>query len=1011
MNIIILLPLLAAIAYIPLVVITAYTRPWLKQHLFFIMFLISGMLWSAFSFLLRSNLFPDEKLLIFRLDILALLLMITQFYSFVRYYSYRDLGWGTYLSYASLIAVGIGSLLGIMPESLSAINGTVAPVLGIWFIPIVVVPLILAISLLLLLFKKYRNSTDPSERNRIIYFVIVVSLLCIFGTINSTPLGDNFPTGQIGQLANAALLTYATLKFKILDMNLVIRRGFVYAAMSIICLGVFSGWLLILQNIFNLPVNTMNSLGAGILTCLTVAAFWGRTLNFFFHKVDEIFYGESYDYRQALSTFVRREITRVFSLEELCKGLLPNFVKILGCKHVYLLLAESSSNNFVAKYIEPDNSQTTPFVIRQDGPIAKWLSVEKRYLSIANIDVMPEFRSLWKKEKDQIKALEIELFFPFISRGNLIGILALSKKTSRKYTLDETNLVEEISSQIAISIEKELIQAELRKSEQELHLINRLAAVMTSSLNINEVYDAFVDGLREVMDIDFALVALIEENELYITALYSDVGSAWRVGEKIKLKGSATEWIIRHKKSFYEPDLEQDKMFYTGSDYLKRGIHSIVYLPLITKGEGIGSLIIATKVKNAYNSTQLLLLDRLAAQISTSVANAQLFARAEKRARVDELTSLFNRRHFDESIKHEIHRHSRYGNMLSLAFLDLDNFKAYNDSMGHPTGDKLLMQIGKIIRSCLRTTDLAFRYGGDEFSILMPHTSAEDAFGVAERIRVKISSQTRSSNFMITTSIGISSWPNDGLTSDDLVNAADKALYYSKQTGGNRTCLVSQMVHSSGDSNLDSLPTSEKETLNTIYALSATIEARDPYTYGHSRKVRAYAVALAERMNLPSDKVAVISHAALLHDIGKIGVIDEILKKKGKLDANEQQSIRYHPQLSKTIVGHVSSLTPCLPGILYHHERYDGGGYPSGLKGEEIPLEARILSIADSFDAMTSLRPYRAPLTYKEAINELKLCAGTQFDPYLVEMFIPIALTINPEEVESSEQTATDKIN
>ena len=145
---------------------------------------------------------------------------------------------------------------------------------------------------------------------------------------------------------------------------------------------------------------------------------------------------------------------------------------------------------------------------------------------------------------------------------------------------------------------------------------------------------------------------------------------------------------------------------------------------------------------------------------------------------------------------------------------------------------------------------------------------------------------------------------------------------------------------------------SNNESLNTIYALAATIEARDAYTYGHSRKVRSYAVALAETLKLPVEKVVAISHAALLHDIGKIGIMDGILNKPGALTAEERELIKLHPQLSRNIVAHVPSLTPCLPAILHHHERWDGGGYPGGLKGEMIPLEARILGIADAFDAI-----------------------------------------------------------
>lgn len=1004
MNIHSLLPLLAAIAYIPLVIFTATSRPWQKHHLIFVIFLLAGMSWSLANFFMRSDYLLEHKLLLFKLTTCAYFLFIVHFYFFIKYFLYKQAGLGVYFGYTLLAVVIAGSILGYLPENLTIEQGIVSPTLGIWFYPIMLALYGLAFHAIFILAKRFRHSRDPVERNRMIYLFFAVILLFIFGIINSTPLGNRFPMAQIGHLANAAILTYATLKYKILDMNLLIRHGFIYSSMIVICLAVYTAWMLIIESLFGIDQNYLLIIGIGVLTGLTVSIFWVKLRNALYNRIDTMFYGESYDHRKTLSDFVRREITRVFSLEELAQALLPILVKVLNCKNVYMLLPETSSKDFIAKYAEPGKLLESPFVIKYESPICKWLIRENRYLNINNIETLPEFKSLWKNERDQLADLEIELLLPLISRDNLVGILAFSHKKSGKYSLDETNLIEGISGQLAISLEKEYIQAELRRNEQELALINKLAGVITSSLNINEVYDVFASGLRQVIDIDFAAVVIIEENELVISAVYSEIDSPWKAGQKLRFKGSGTEWVIRHRKSLYEPDLERDKMFYTGDEYLKKDIHSIVYLPLITKGEGIGSLTVATRHSNAYNTNQIQLLERLASQISTSVANAQLYARSEQRARIDELTALFNRRHFDEILQQEVNRHSRYGSILSIAFLDLDNFKTYNDNMGHPAGDKLLSHVGQLIRGSLRNIDMAFRYGGDEFAIIMPHTSSDDAFGVAERLRVRISNQTRTGNFAITTSIGLASWPSDGISPDDLVNAADKALYYTKQTGGNRTCIVSQMLPSLKSDQLDTVPVSEKETLNTIYALAATIEARDPYTYGHSKKVRAYAVALAEAIDLPSEKVAIISHAALLHDIGKIGVIDEILKKKDKLDEQEQQAIRMHPQLSKNIVGHVSSLTPCLPAILHHHEHFDGTGYPSGLKGEAIPLEARILSIADSFDAMTSLRPYRAPLSYKEAINELKRCSGSQFDPKLVEKFIPISLTIKLEDIEVAEK-------
>jgi len=398
----------------------------------------------------------------------------------------------------------------------------------------------------------------------------------------------------------------------------------------------------------------------------------------------------------------------------------------------------------------------------------------------------------------------------------------------------------------------------------------------------------------------------------------------------------------------------------------------------------------------------------VALQIATPIENSQLYAQAEQRSRVDELTGLFNRRHFEERLKEEISRHSRYGDAFSIFMIDLDNFKSYNDIYGHPSGDILLNQVGKIIRSSVRNADQAFRYGGDEFVVILPQTAMNDAYVVAERTREEIAEDMKKKEIAVTCSIGLASYPSDGVISGELVNVADTALYFAKRTGGNRVYLSSKIL---------SEPLEEagiyarRNGLSAIYALASTVEARDTYTYGHSRKVNTYAVALAEAIGLSPEEVSRVSTAALLHDIGKIGVPDKVLNKKGKLSEEDWEAIKAHPRLGANIVGNIPNLVPCLSGILYHHERWDGGGYPEGLKGEEIPIEARILCIADSFAAMTSARPYRPALCSEKVVKELRRCAGSQFDPDLAGVFIGIIKSGFPEQVKTGQDPSSKPIN
>jgi len=610
------------------------------------------------------------------------------------------------------------------------------------------------------------------------------------------------------------------------------------------------------------------------------------------------------------------------------------------------------------------------------------------------LDILPEFRSLWEQEKEALTAAEIELFIPVISRDKLVGILVLSRKQSGRYSLEDITLLEDVTTRVAVSIERGYLHEEVRQREEELSLLSHLATIMTSSLDVQQIYDRFIKELRKVMDVDLAAIILVEGDELNLLALTSEIGSAWQTGDRLQLKGTATEWVITNKTALVEPNLSQESRFWTGKYHIKQGVQSMVFLPMLVGDEAIGSLCIANRHPNAYTQSQVQLLSQLASRIATSIENARLYAQAEQRARIDELTGLWNRRHLMERIQIEIGRHSRYGGTFSLVILDLDSFKAFNDRYGHIEGDKLLKQLGTVLRSAIRDADEAFRYGGDEFAIILPQTGVKDAREVAERVRHRIASEIKVGDPPITASLGLASWPMDGIAINEIISAADKALYYAKQSGGNQSQAVLEILPPMAEPATEFEVQQDKGAFSIIYALAAAVDAKDHYAHDHSQKVKEYAVALAKSLDMEPTDVARLSICALLHDIGKIGISDEILNKASELSAEEWEVIKSHPQLGADIVSHVPQLASCLLGILYHHEYYDGSGYPLGLKGEAIPLDARILCVVDAFAAMTSARPYRDALSPEEALEELKKGAGKQFDPNLVEAFISLAKTM-----------------
>ena len=404
----------------------------------------------------------------------------------------------------------------------------------------------------------------------------------------------------------------------------------------------------------------------------------------------------------------------------------------------------------------------------------------------------------------------------------------------------------------------------------------------------------------------------------------------------------------------------------------------------------VGILALGKKRSGApYSHEDIELVMSVASQASILIENAQLFAQANIRADTDGLTGLYNHRHFHKCLEQEIARGTRFGSIFSVIMLDVDLFKAYNDTYGHLAGDQVLRKIGDCIVDSIRTVDIAFRYGGEEFTVILPEAHLDDACKVAERIRQIIESKLSSSAMPITVSLGVATWPSDGLMREEVIACADAALYRAKQTGRNRTCLSSDILKPEvlvAGAELETRP----KALSIIYALAATVDAKDHRTYGHSKKVSDYAVVLAQAVGLPPERISTIRAAGLLHDIGKIAIPDSILNKEGSLTEDEWEPVKAHPRLGVEILRHVIDLVNCLPAILHHHEHYNGKGYPSGLKGDSIPLEARILSITDAYDAITSPRPYHKQLPPQQALDELKHYAGIQFDPELVDIFCKI---------------------
>jgi diguanylate cyclase (GGDEF)-like protein len=354
-------------------------------------------------------------------------------------------------------------------------------------------------------------------------------------------------------------------------------------------------------------------------------------------------------------------------------------------------------------------------------------------------------------------------------------------------------------------------------------------------------------------------------------------------------------------------------------------------------------------------------------------------------ARTDVLTGLVNRRGFEELFDLELERARRAGTRLSVLVGDLDNFKQINDSFGHQTGDIALERASSVLEETKRRIDTAARLGGEEFALIAPDSDEHRAYMLAERLRGAIRGAFAQDPVPITISFGIACFPADGGTAAELLGAADQALYGAKELGRDRCVIYSgELAKVLSTTNGDG---AGSRHLETVLALAETLDMRQGTATRHSQKVGRYAEMTARELGLPLRKVERVRLAGTLHDIGKIGVSDAVLSKPASLTDEEWAEIRRHPEIGARILGH-AHLDDLTDWVLAHHERPDGHGFPLGRAGAEIPLEARILAVADAYEAMTSDRPYRSARSDEDAQAELLDGAGTQFDPHVVRAFL-----------------------
>lgn len=387
----------------------------------------------------------------------------------------------------------------------------------------------------------------------------------------------------------------------------------------------------------------------------------------------------------------------------------------------------------------------------------------------------------------------------------------------------------------------------------------------------------------------------------------------------------------------------------------------------------VGCFLIVTWLVGYYRSVE--------AQYSSKMSNL---------ANRDDLTGLYSHGYFQSALSNMINQAESNGKPISLLFIDIDYFKYFNDLYGHQIGDEVLKEIGARISSHLKPSHIAARYGGEEFTVIMYDTAEADAVRFAETIRKDIEKafdKKYNEVKKITVSIGIGCYPTKAKNKDELIKCADDALYRAKSFHRNRVETFQSVLE---ELKSDIVEEDDMSIINSMKTLIGVINSKDKYTYRHIERVVVYCGIIADALKINDKDKKILKYGAYLHDIGKINIPEEILNKKMPLTKEEWDMLKQHPAYGVDIVSPVKSLVDSIPIILHHHERYDGGGYPTGLAGEQIPYLARVLTVADCFDAMTSNRPYSIARSVEDAIGELIACSSTQFDPEIVEAFVGV---------------------
>lgn len=605
-------------------------------------------------------------------------------------------------------------------------------------------------------------------------------------------------------------------------------------------------------------------------------------------------------------------------------------------------------------------------------------SSEPLGLSIARVSI-PNILSLGAFVFTSLYEVQLKGSVPpvVVLVGTLLMLIAMSRQAyvllKGQTMLRDNELLTEKLRQVTGGLEETIAQR-----TRQLNAIHQLTKAVSNTLDPTEVLSMAAVHGRTALRAD-AVVIWLAEGEKHEEIVMK---GALQLGLADRPELSQQLYIVPSVNSVQclpvplEPDSPSG------------AIAALLQAPMIWQQQLVG-IIGVMRFRGAFNKTEWEMVEAIGLETGTALKHAQQYSQAKAAADRDPLTGLLNHRAIHQFLDESLEKGILTQQPVAVMMMDMNNFKMFNDTYGHPAGDEALRRVSKALAEACQGGGAVGRYGGDEFLAVLPGFTQNQVVELVQHVKSKLVQQGFVPNpadgrvIPIALSYGIASFPKDSQSRHELITFADANLYSAKMSEGG--------IKATSDIQRQSSQLRNENSFAVLDGMVTAVDNKDSYTRRHSEDVAEYSLWIADELGLSPETQRTIRVGALLHDLGKITVPDEILRKPGRLTPEEFEILKRHPRLGALIVSGVPGMEFILDIVQHHHERWDGKGYPDELKGEEIPFLGRLVAVADTFSAMTTDRPYRKGLSWEIALKEIADNSGSQFDPALADAFLRAA--------------------